>query len=229
MVRVSGRATWMQPRSVGLLVIGDEIMKGKIGDENVRLACEQLFRRGVRVRRVSMVGDDMEEISSELRTLCHQCDLVITSGGVGPTHDDITIEAIAGTVGRPLVVSKEMRRILEDFAVKGSAQSGRNDVAATGPLLNEAQLKMCKVPEGATVATDGHTYPLLSLGKIFVLPGVPTFFAEKLRLIMQRHFRTSSGVSSVIVRFRADEHILAGPLNMAVAEHPAAVFGSYPR
>ena len=220
----------MQPRVVGLLVIGDELMKGKIADGNIRTACNEFFRSGAQVKRVVMVGDNSEDICRELYLLCRQCDLVITSGGVGPTHDDITMETIATAVGRTLVVDGQMREILENLMRSKSINRTANiGIQDSGPILNDAQLKMCHVPEGASITPDEKTYPLVNIGKIFVLPGVPDFFRKKLDMILAKYFSSTSGARSAIVRFQAHEHQLAEALNLVVAGYPLVVFGSYPR
>src|SRR5712671_6677068 len=122
------------PKTAGIVLIGNEILSGKIADANAAYLCRELRALGVDVRRISVIPDEVELIAREVATFSRDYDVVFTSGGVGPTHDDVTIEGVARAMDVKLVRHPLLVGILETLA------KGR---------LNEARLKMAEVPEGA--------------------------------------------------------------------------------
>src|SRR6478672_12983191 len=123
--------------TAGLLVIGDEILSGRTQDRNIAQIASWLNLQGVRLAEVRVVADDMGAIGEAVNALRAQYDYLFTTGGIGPTHDDITVDAIAAAVGVPVIVHPEARRILEEY------------YAPRGIDMTESRLRMARVPEGA--------------------------------------------------------------------------------
>ena len=195
------------------VIIGDEILSGKVSDVNTSYLIEVLKEAGVRLRRVAMVGDHMDEIVREVRLCAEEHDYVFTSGGVGPTHDDLTLAAVAEAFDLPL----ERDPVIEAMVHQH-----------WGPAVTEAALKLADLPRGARlVRTEGSMLPVVALRNIFILPGIPKLFRAKLRDLQGELQGEQLTLRAVLLR--ADESAVAAHLNRVVAEHPAVQIGSYPR
>ena len=205
-------------RTVGLLIIGDEILKGYTPDTNSKEAAIALGRENVGLKRIVVVSDDMDEISDEISRMQEQVDVIVTSGGVGPTHDDVTIKSVAQAIGSDLVLHPEMAQLLKD-------KMGTEDE------LNEAQIKMATLPSVSKLrylSSNEHDWPVLQCKNIFILPGVPEFFAAKIQNVavyLSCQLERSTGYKVVL---SADENSLVSYLNQVVERHPQVSFGSYP-
>src|SRR5437762_7994968 len=163
-------------RTAGIILIGNEILSGKVVDANASYLCRELRALGVEVRKISVIPDEVELIAFEVGEHSRAFDVVFTSGGVGPTHDDVTIEGVARGLGVPVVRDPRLVRVLEGF------HKGR---------LNEARLKMAEVPEGAELmAGEELAFPAVLVRNIYVLPGVPEIFRQKFGALRER-FRES--------------------------------------
>ncbi|CEM06680.1 unnamed protein product [Vitrella brassicaformis CCMP3155] len=210
-----------EARSASLVVIGDEILKGKTSDANTYTATKELRATGIPLRRVSVVSDDEDEIAEEVRRQSQKFDVVITSGGIGPTHDDVTVRAVAKAFGQRMAINNDMlNRIKLAFRI--------ND----GQPLTSAQRKMAWLPEFATLRTapssaGAKEWPILQCENVFILPGVPEFFRKKVEIIC-RHFLTSNPIFAKRVVLRAVEEKIAAHLDATVEEHQEVTFGSYP-
>ncbi|HEX2763294.1 MAG TPA: molybdopterin-binding protein [Allosphingosinicella sp.] len=147
--------------TAGLLVIGDEILSGRTQDRNIAQVAGWLNLQGIRLSEVRVVPDVMDRIGAALNALRAETDYVFTTGGIGPTHDDITVDAIAAALGVPVVVHPRARAMLEAYyADRGG--------------VNEARLRMARVPEGAELIENKMSgAPGIRFGNIFVLAGVP--------------------------------------------------------
>ena len=207
-------------KNVGLLVIGDEILKGLTVDKNTNAAAKALRRECVNLSRVVVVSDDQDEIVKEIHQLQKQVDVIITSGGVGPTHDDVTIKSVAAALGREMTLHQGMAELLLDkMGNKGSTE------------LTEAQTKMSTLPTNAKLrylSTNEDDWPVLQCRNIFVLPGVPEYFAEKIQNVAT--YLSSQLERSVAYKvvLSVDEASIVDTLNAAVLKHPNVTFGSYP-
>lgn len=147
--------------TAGLVVIGDEILSGRTQDANIANSAKWLNVQGVRLAEVRIVADLMDQIVGAVNALRSAHDYVFTTGGIGPTHDDITVDAVAQAFGVPVVIHPRARAILADYY---ESRGG----------LNEGRLRMARVPEGAELienATSGA--PGIRMGNVFVLAGVP--------------------------------------------------------
>jgi FAD synthetase len=147
-----------QAKTAGIIIIGDEILTGKVQDSNSFFLAKELWSRGINVCRISVIPDLTDEIAREVRFFSETYDYVFTSGGIGPTHDDITIEGISQAFGVKTVINDTLRKVLEQ----------RHSV------LTPAQLKMAEVPERAELLNDGDMkFPLIKFGNVFIFPGIP--------------------------------------------------------
>ncbi len=147
--------------TAGLAIIGDEILSGRIQDRNVSPIALWLNLQGIRLSEVRVVPDDMGRIAEAVKALRERHDYLFTTGGIGPTHDDITVDAIAAALGVPVVVHPKARAALETYyASRGG--------------LSEARLRMARVPEGAELIENPFSgAPGIRVGTVFILAGVP--------------------------------------------------------
>src|SRR3954465_2073134 len=163
-----GLAEQTRQWTAALLVIGDEILSGRTQDKNVSQVALWLNLQGIRLSEVRVVADDMALIGEAVVQLAARNDYLFTTGGIGPTHDDITVDAIAEALGVPVVIHPRARQMLEDYY---------------GPRggLNEARLRMARVPEGATLIENRLSgAPGIRLGSLFLMAGVPHIAGEML-------------------------------------------------
>jgi len=199
--------------SAGVLVIGNEILSGKVVDVNSPYLCRELRALGVDVRRVLTIPDEIDLIAQEVRAMSEAFDWVFTSGGIGPTHDDLTIDGIAAAFGRKLEHSESIAGRIE---------------RATGKAPNASQLKMAQVPAGATLIDSGDLwFPLVVVENVYIFPGIPELLRKKFESARDR-FR---GVPFVLKRVyvKAMESEIADQLHELLAEFPELHLGSYPR
>jgi molybdenum cofactor synthesis domain-containing protein len=198
---------------IAALVIGNEILSGKVRESNVELLAQELFAIGAELCRVVVCQDDIETIAADLRELSRRYDYVITSGGVGPTHDDVTIKAVARTFDRPVVRSPELERQIRGFV---------------GTRIKETHLRMADVPEGAILlSTPEVPWPTILMSNVFVLPGLPNIFQLKMPLLRE-HIKSDGPFRSRAVYTTCRETDLAEQLDEVDAAHPEVRIGSYP-
>lgn len=199
-------------RSAAVVIIGDEILKGKFADENTPFLVRQLRALGVDLVRVVVVPDVVDEIAEEVRRCSDKAELVFTTGGVGPTHDDRTLEAIAAAFEVPLVSCPELVELL-----------GRK--VAT---MNDAARRMTELPEGYELLWDeGIWFPLVKVRNVHVFPGVPSFLKLKFEAACWR-WRGEPVVARTLTTEQTELQI-AARLTEAQARFPAVEIGSYPR
>ena len=201
--------------TAALLVIGDEILSGRTQDKNVAQVASWLNDQGVRLAEVRIVPDSMERIGEAVNELRAAYDYLFTTGGIGPTHDDITVDAIAAALCVPVVVHPDARLILEDY------YRDRGGV-------NEARLRMARVPEGAELIPNPLSgAPGIRLGNIYIMAGVPAIAARMLEALTGR-IEGGRPVVSVTVGAFAPESEVADLLRDAEAAHEGVAVGSYP-
>ncbi len=200
------------PKSAGIVLVGNEILSGKIADANAVYLCRELRRLGVDVRRIAVIPDDVDAIAAEVAAQCAAFDVVFSSGGVGPTHDDVTIEGVARGLGVRVVRHPALVALLEEFY---------------GGKLNEPRAKMAEVPEGAELV-GGETlrFPAILAANVYILPGVPEIFRQKFDALRDRFRGDPFQLRNVYVRI--GEGTLAEHLNGVLREFPALRLGSYP-
>jgi len=200
--------------TAAVLIIGDEILSGRTQDTNLRDIARHLGVLGVDVAEARTVPDDLDVIVEALNALRTRYDYVITTGGIGPTHDDITADAVAAAFGVPLEEHPEIIAMLE---------------ARFGDQLNAARRRMARVPVGGTLVKNPvQGPPGFTIGNVFVLAGVPQIMRGMLEDVGPR-LRGGRPVISRTVRVAGSgEGALAAPLEAVAKAHPAMSLGSYP-
>ena len=200
--------------TAAVLIIGDEILSGRTQDTNLRDIARHLGVLGVDVAEARTVPDDLDVIVEALNALRTRYDYVITTGGIGPTHDDITADAVAAAFGVPLEEHPEIIAMLE---------------ARFGDQLNAARRPMARVPVGGTLVKNPvQGPPGFTIGNVFVLAGVPQIMRGMLEDVGPR-LRGGRPVISRTVRVAGSgEGALAAPLEAVAKAHPAMSLGSYP-
>src|SRR3954467_4285073 len=202
--------------TAALAVIGDEILSGRTQDKNVAQLATWLNVQGIRLAEVRIVPDVTERIIAAVNELRAQHDYLFTTGGIGPTHDDITVDAIAAALGVPVVIHPDARKILEDYY--------RDRPGG----LNEARLRMARVPEGAELIANPYSgAPGVKMGNVYILAGVPNIAASMLEALTGK-LEGGRPVVSVTVGARAAESEVAELLRETEAAHPGVAIGSYP-
>ena len=202
--------------TAAMLVIGDEILSGRTRDANMYHLAGELAAAGIDLREVRVVSDDHGAIVAAVRALSSSHTHVITSGGIGPTHDDITADAISAAFGVAIDVREDARALLAAH------------YARTGTELNAARLRMARIPEGATLIDNPvSTAPGFTLGNVHVMAGVPNVFQAMVASILPT-LTGGTPLTSRSLRVERGEGDIAGPLAELAAAHPDLTFGSYP-
>jgi len=203
------------PRAA-FLVIGDEILSGRTREANVQVLAQALGPIGVDLTEVRVVRDDTAAIVSALNSLRATYDLVFTSGGVGPTHDDITADSVAAAFGVPIGLREDARALLEQAA------------AARGMTLNEGQLRMARIPQGAALIENAvSAAPGFRIGNVHVMAGVPMIFEAMVAAVVPTLPTGTPVVSASIVVGRGEGSFAADLAGIA-AEFSDLAIGSYP-
>jgi molybdenum cofactor synthesis domain-containing protein len=200
------------PKTAGIILVGNELLSGKTADANATYLCRELRQLGVDVRRISVIPDEVDVIAADVASQSRDLDLVFTSGGVGPTHDDVTVEGVARALGVRVVQHPALVSLLQGVYTTE---------------LNPARLKMAEVPEGAhLIDANGLRFPVVVMGNVYILPGVPEIFRQKFAAIRDRFRDEPIHLTSVFVRM--SEGTLADFLNELLRGYPELMLGSYP-
>lgn len=202
--------------TAAMLVIGDEILSGRTRDSNMYHLAGELTKVGIDLVEVRVVSDDRDAIIAAVQALSAGFDRVFTSGGIGPTHDDITAECIAAAFDVPIDVRADARAILQ-------AHYDRS-----GTVLNEARLRMARIPDGAVLIDNPvSSAPGFSLGNCHVMAGVPSVFQAMVASVLPG---LTGGVPLLSQTWRIEkgEGDIAGPLTALAQDYPDLAIGSYP-
>lgn len=201
--------------TAALVVIGDEILSGRTQDRNVAQVALWLNLQGIRLTEVRVVADDEEAIVEAVNTLRARNDYLFTTGGIGPTHDDITVDAIARALDVPVVVHPQARAALADYYAERGG-------------LNEARLRMARVPAGATLIENRMSgAPGIRHGNVFIMAGVPHITAMMLDALTGALEGGQPMLSRTIGCWVAESEI-ADLLGDTEKAHPLCRIGSYP-
>nr|WP_166179321.1 molybdopterin-binding protein [Altererythrobacter segetis] len=201
--------------TAALVVIGDEILSGRTHDKNIAQVASWLQVQGIRLMEVRVVPDVEERIAEAVNALRSTHDYLFTTGGIGPTHDDITVDAVAKALGVPVVEHPEARRILEDF------------YAARGGL-NPARLRMARVPQGADLIPNKMSgAPGIRVGNLFMMAGVPAITAQMLDALTGTLEGGAPLLSETVGGWVQESHV-ADILREVETAHPSCQIGSYP-
>ncbi len=200
-------------RTAGILIIGNEILSGKVVDTNSPFLTRELRALGVTVRRILTIPDELDVIAAAVAEFHAAYDLVFTSGGVGPTHDDVTIEGVARGL---------QRKVIRHPAIEERLRAFYKDKA------NEARLRMADVPEGTELIVDGRLgFPTLKCENLYILPGIPEILEQKFQALRDRFASTPYHLR--VIYTRDGEGSIAEHLNATVAAFPELLLGSYPK
>jgi len=206
----------MQTPTAAMLVIGDEILSGRTRDSNMHFLAKALTVHGIRLAEARVVSDEHDRIKQAVQALSAGHDHVFTSGGIGPTHDDITADAVADAMGAAIGIRDDARAVLQ-------AHYDRQ-----GQELNQARLRMARIPEGATLIDNPiSAAPGFTIGNVHVMAGVPTIFEAMVASVMPT-LTGGAPMLSQSLRIVRGEGDVAGPLGQLAAEHPEVSIGSYP-
>jgi len=196
-----------------MVVIGNEILSGKVVDSNSAYLARELRAAGVGLERIIVIPDDIDVIAESVAQCSRLYDLVFTSGGVGPTHDDMTIAGVAKAFSAKVVVDPQLRAVIEKVG---------------GGKPSASFLKMAEVPEGAElVVGGGRHFPTVVIGNVYILPGIPEIFEAKVAALRERFRTTPFYLRQVLVS--ADETAIADYLSATLDAFPDLLLGSYPK
>lgn len=201
--------------TAALLVIGDEILSGRTQDRNVAQVASWMNRQGIRLEEVRIVPDDQARIAAAVNELRRTHDYLFTTGGIGPTHDDITVDSIAAAFGVPVVIHPEARRVLEGYyASRGG--------------LTDPRLRMARVPEGAELIPNLQSgAPGVRMDNVYMLAGVPSIASNMLDALDGK-LEGGRPLVSVTVGAYAAESEVAVLLRETEDAHEGVAIGSYP-
>lgn len=199
--------------TAALLVIGNEILSGKVRDTNSAYLSVELRKLGVDLERILTIPDIIDVIASETRAMSKAYDFVFTSGGIGPTHDDLTMDGIAKAFGLDIVLNQSMVDRMERHSKTP---------------INDAMKKMALIPDGAAVLdVGGLWFPVVIVSNVHILPGIPELFERKFDSIRDRFAGVPFQLRKIYVR--ENESDIAETLNTLLEEFPKLMLGSYPR
>lgn len=211
-----------QPPTAAVILVGNELLSGKTRDENGYFLARMLRRRGIRLLEICTVGDDIHGIGQTLLRVLPQVDLVFTSGGLGSTHDDVTLPAIAEATKRPLQRSSEMEQILHSYFRE---------------QITQEALRMADLPEGTQLCASPG-WPVLRMDvasnehqtRIYILPGIPELCRAKIEALEQisGELPQTKGWSLKVLLTKLEESRLALPLQQIAQKYPQVEIGSYP-
>jgi len=203
----------MPAKTAAALIVGNEILTGKIPDENGPFLARELRELGAELRATLLVPDEVEAIAEGVRLLAPRVTALVTSGGVGPTHDDVTMEGVARAFELELRRDAELERLVRE---------------CYDPQARPMSLRMADLPAGAELLfAEGLKAPVVRVRNVYVLPGVPAFFRRKFQAI--RELFRDSPFHLRELYLSCDEADVAEPLRELTAADPELVIGSYPR
>lgn len=202
--------------TAAMLVIGDEILSGRTRDANMHHLAQELTKVGIDLKEVRIVSDDAPAIVAAVKALRETYDTVITSGGIGPTHDDITADCIAEAFGVPIDVRDDARALLQ-------AHYDRQGVE-----FNEARQRMARIPDGAALIENPVSIaPGFTIGNVHVMAGVPSVFQAMVASVLP-NLTGGQPLLSQNLRIYRGEGEIAGPLSDLAKAYPDLSIGSYP-
>lgn len=204
-------------KTAALLAIGDELLSGRTRDANIQYLAQWLTERGIALVEARIVGDEVEAIAAALNAMRAQYDYVFTSGGIGPTHDDITADAVAAAFEVPVIEHPQA------VALIGAWYEQR------GETLTPARRRMARAPQGAALISNAVSgAPGIRIENVFMLAGVPIIFQGMLNAVDPLVERGAVLHSRSVTAAGLPESLLADPLRAIQAEHAGVAFGSYP-
>lgn len=204
----------MKTVTAAILVIGDEVLSGRTQDANTQVLAKALGAVGVQLREARAIADDEDTIIAALNDLRGRFDYVFTSGGIGPTHDDITAEAVGKAFGTRVTIRDDARALLDTHY---------------GEQINEGRLRMARIPDGASLIPNPISIaPGFRIENVFVMAGVPKIFAVMLDSAVPT-LKSGAVIQEISLACPHGEGVLSAPLSAIADKHPTVSIGSYPR
>lgn len=198
---------------LGLIIIGDEILSSQIQEKNLKYMLRNLAISGYKVSEARIIGDDLSLISETVKELSGKYEYVVTSGGVGPTHDDITIDAIANAFNVTLSLNEKIEHLLKSYFKE---------------KMTLDILKMAHLPVGADVIMkEEYEWPIIKMKNCFILPGIPQIFQKKFDHVLQLLPRVEKYFYSSLYS-KADESEFSEILRSIDEKYTSVIIGSYP-
>ena len=202
--------------TAAMVVIGDEILSGRTKDKNIGFVADYLTALGIDLKEVRVVPDETPEIVAAVNAVRARYTYVFTSGGIGPTHDDITSDAIAEAFGVGIDHDPRALKILGDH------------YAARGIEMNEARMRMARIPFGADLIENAVSKaPGFRLGNVHVMAGVPSVLQAMMDAVAPT-LKTGTRLLSETIPASLPEGVIAAPLGAIQKDYPATIIGSYP-
>jgi molybdenum cofactor synthesis domain-containing protein len=199
-------------KTAAILIIGNEILSGKVTDDNSPYLSRELRNLGVDVKRLAVLPDEVEVIAEQIRTWVGQSHLIFTCGGVGPTHDDVTVAGIAKGLGKEIIRDPLLLTLVQELYP---------------PPVTEAMLKLTEIPEGTElIMAEGLRYPVLAASNIYIFPGIPELLRKKFSAIKERFRSTPYCLKKIFVK--SHELEIAHHLTTVNRLYPSLSLGSYP-
>ena len=200
-------------RTAAIIVIGNEILSGKVADTNSPFLARELRKLGVTLLGIWTIPDDVDVIATTVKRFADSFEVVFTSGGVGPTHDDVTMEGVARAFGRKVIRHPDLDKRLREYLGKNA---------------NEARMRMADVPDGAELIVDARLgFPTIKCENVYIMPGIPEILEQKFLSLAERF--AASPYHLRVVFTRDGEGAIAEHLNATVAKFPELLLGSYPK
>lgn len=212
-------------KTCGIIVIGDEILKAQVQDTNSGFLCKHLREYGIRVSKISVIPDDVRTIAHEIRTFSELNDYVITTGGIGPTHDDVTYESLAVAFNQSLALNPQLLDFWTQFYPIANPAS---------PQPTDAAYKFSNCPAKAkiifTEPKESFTtrFPVLNIANVFVFPGTPSIVEKCFPQLLGIHILSENQFHTYSLYLSIDEVLIVDRLNSCVNRHSSVIFGSYP-
>ncbi len=200
-------------KTAAILLVGNEILSGKIIDRNLIVLAQTLRRSGIKLARAVTVLDQVVEIADEIKVLSEKYDFVFTSGGIGPTHDDVTLDGVAKAFHVNLVIHPELKILLEEHYLD---------------RISTTHMRMARVPEGSrVVSSEMVPWPCIVMKNVWILPGIPEAFVNKMSLI-ENELSSKKPFLSEAVYTILEESDLKEALDGTVEQYGEVEIGSYP-
>ncbi len=202
------------PKTAALLLIGDELLSGKVEEANLVVLARTFRALGVDLRRVVTIHDDLDTIATEVKTLASTHDVLVTSGGVGPTHDDLTVDGVAKAFGVSVEQDPHLVALLREHYQE---------------RCTDNHLLMARIPKGAALeTTESIRWPTIRFQNTWLFPGVPEIFRLKLPVLVEKLGQGQAWLSRAVYT-QMDEGTLMPHLEVVVKAFPDVAVGSYPK
>ncbi|XP_014211848.1 FAD synthase-like [Copidosoma floridanum] len=214
-------STCKKKTTAGVIVIGNEILKAQVKETNSHFICKRLYRCGVKVEKISVVPDNVDVIAQEIKEFSEKYTHVITSGGIGPTHDDVTYEGLAKAFGDTLHCHPTLAEIIRSYF-------GAKD-------LSSPTYKLAHIPKRAVLKFGVHkdtclplNFPCVILKNVYVFPGSPVYLQIGFESLYRILFDSNNRFVHLELYLNAYEETFANALTKVAEEFPNVIFGSYP-